>query len=385
MGEDFLKFSTPEIDQAAIDEVIECLRSGWLATGPRVAKFEKMMAEYLHAPRVLGLNSATAGLHLALKCCGIGEGDEVITTPMTFVASLNSIVHVGARPVLVDIDPVTRNMDMEQVEAAITPRTKAIMPVHFAGIPVDLDRLYQIAQKYELRVVEDCAHAIGSIYRDRVIGSFGDIQVFSFHPNKVMTTGEGGCLVTRDEQLAYEVSVQRFHGIDREAWNRYGKDGNQNYDVIRPGYKYNMMDLQAAIGIHQLGHLEEFIAKREQLVTRYNQILAGWEQLHLPELPEYNCRIAWYIYAPQLNLEETGVSRDEFIARMKSNNIGIGYHHHAAHLYSYYQQRYGYRVGQFPVAEQVSDTIFSLPLFSQMSAIEQDRVIEAMGKVFNRR
>lgn len=384
MDGDFLKFSTPEIGQDAIDEVVECLRSGWLATGPRVAKFEKMMAEYLHAPRVLGLNSATSGLHLALKCCGVGEGDEVITTPMTFVASLNSIVHVGAKPVLVDIDPVTRNLDLDQVEAAITPRTKAIMPVHFAGIPVDLDRLYEIAKKYELRVIEDCAHAIGTIYGDRILGSFGDIQVFSFHPNKVMTTGEGGCLVTRDEQLAYEVSVQRFHGIDREAWNRYGKDGNQGYDVIRPGYKYNMMDLQAAIGIHQLAHLEEFIAKREQLVTRYNQVLSGWEQLSLPERPEYSCRISWYIYAPQIKPEAAGMSRDEFINHMKEKNIGIGYHHHAAHLYSFYQQHFGYRAGQFPVAEQVSETIFSLPLFSQMSLVEQDRVIEAMASVFNR-
>ena len=384
MEPDFLKFSTPEIDQATIDEVVECLRSGWLATGPRVAKFEKMMAEYLHAPKVLGLNSATAGLHLALKGCGVGEGDEVITTPMTFVASLNSIVHVGAKPVLVDIDPVTRNLDMEQVEAAITPRTKAIMPVHFAGIPVDLDALYKIAAEYELRVIEDCAHAIGSIYHDKMLGSFGDIQVFSFHPNKVMTTGEGGCLVTRDEQLAYEISVQRFHGIDREAWNRYGKDGNQSYDVIRPGYKYNMMDLQAAIGIHQLLHLEEFIAKREQLVTRYNQMLAGWPQLRLPARPDYNCRIAWYIYAPQINPKAANMSRDEFIQRMKEANIGVGYHHHAAHLYSFYQQCYGYRKGQFPIAEEVSDTICSLPLFSKMSIMDQDRVIEAMDKIFNR-
>lgn len=383
MTNEFLKFSNPDINQAVIDEVTSCLKSGWLATGPRVKQFEENLQGYLQTPYALALNSATSGLHLALKCFGLGPQDEVITTPMTFVASLNTIIHAGAKPVLVDVDLKTRNLDISKIEAAITPYTKAILPVHFAGIPVDLDPLYQLAEKYNLRVLEDSAHAIGSYYKGKIIGSFGDTQVFSFHPNKVMTTGEGGCISTRDEQLVKKITVQRFHGIDREAWNRYGKDGNQNYDVIQPGYKYNMMDLQAAIGIHQLKELETFIAKRQKLVDRYNELLAGWPQLTLPQLPTYDCRISWYIYAPLINLEIANMDRDTFITKMKEYNIGIGCHHHAAHLYSYYKDTFGYKRGQFPNAETISDRIVSLPLFATMTLDEQDRVIAAMRKVFN--
>lgn len=384
MISEFLKFCTPEINQATINEVVACLKSGWLATGPRVKQFEEDLKQYLHTPFALALNSATSGLHLALKGFGLEPGDEVITSPMTFVASLNTIIHAGAKPVLVDVDLKTRNIDVNQIEAAITSRTKAIMPVHFAGIPVDLNRLYQIAQKHGLRVLEDSAHAMGSHYKGKIIGSFGDTQVFSFHPNKVMTTGEGGCITTRDEQLTKKIIVQRFHGIDREAWNRYGKEGNQNYDVIQPGYKYNMMDLQAAIGIHQLKELEIFITKRQTLVDRYNQILASWPELTLPQLPNYNCRVSWYIYAPLVNLEAANMSRDTFIERMKEQNIGLGYHHHAAHLYTYYKDTFGYQPGTFPNAETISERIVSLPLFSTMTTADQDRTILAMQKVLRK-
>lgn len=384
MTNEFLKFSSPELNQATIDEVVACLQSGWLATGPRVKQFEEDLKVYLQAPYVLALNSATSGLHLTLKCFGLEPEDEVITTPMTFVASLNTIVHAGAKPVLVDVDLNTRNIDVNQIEAAITPQTKAILPVHFAGVPVDLDPIYTLAKKYNLRVLEDSAHAMGSYYKGKIIGSFGDTQVFSFHPNKVMTSGEGGCISTRDEQLVKKITVQRFHGIDRDAWNRYGKEGSQDYDVVQPGYKYNMMDLQAAIGIHQLKQLENFITKRQKLVDRYNAILAGWPELTLPQLPDYNCRVSWYIYAPLVNLETIGMTRDTFIAAMKEHNIGIGYHHHAAHLYTYYKETYGYKRGQFPNAELISDRIMSLPLFTTMTDADQDRTIEAMRKVFKK-
>lgn len=384
MKNEFLKFCTPDINQATIDEVTACLKSGWLATGPRVKKFEDDLKQYLRAPFVMALNSATSALHLTLKCFGLKPQDEVITTPMTFIASLNTIVHTGAKPVLVDVDLTTRNIDVTKIEAAITSRTKAILPVHFAGIPVDLDPIYAIAKKHNLRVLEDCAHAIGSHYKGKILGSFGDTQVFSFHPNKVMTTGEGGCIATRDEQLTKDVAVQRFHGIDRDAWNRYGKEGNQHYDVIQPGYKYNMMDLQAAIGIHQLHELENFIARRQKLVDRYNEILADWPELTLPTLPQYDCRVSWYIYAPLINAEVAKMDRDTFIAKMKEHDIGTGYHHHAAHLYTYYQTAYGYKKGQFPHAETISDRIVSLPLFASMTIDDQDRTIDAMKKVFNK-
>lgn len=384
MANNFLKFCSPAINQAAIDEVVACIKSGWLATGPLVRKFEEDLKEYLKAPYVLALTSGTAALHLALKCFGLKAQDEVITTPMTFVASLNAIVHTGAKPVLVDVDLATRNIDVNKIKAAITPKTKAILLVHFAGIPVDLDPIYKIAQAYNLRILEDAAHAVGTCYKGKIIGSFGDTQAFSFHPNKVMTTGEGGCISTRDDKLAQEVKVQRFHGIDRESFNRYGKEGNQDYDVIQPGYKYNMGDIQAAIGIHQLQELESFIIRRQLLVDRYNEKLADWPELTLPQLPDYDCRVSWYIYAPLINADIAKMSRDTFMARMKEYDIGTGYHHHAAHLYSYYQQAYGYRRGQFPNAEAISDRIVSLPLFATMTIEEQDLVIAAMKKIFKK-
>jgi dTDP-4-amino-4,6-dideoxygalactose transaminase len=384
MTDNFLKFCSPEINQAAIDEAVACIKSGWLATGPRVKQFEKNLENYLGAPRVLALNSATSGLHLVLKCIGLQPGDEVITTPMTFVASLNTIIHAGAKPVLVDVDLATRNIDINKITEAITTKTKAILLVHFAGIPVKLDEIYDIAKKHGLRVVEDCAHAMGSHYKNQILGSFGDTQVFSFHPNKVMTTGEGGAVATRDQELAKQISVQRFHGIDREAWNRHGKDGSQDYDVIQPGYKYNMMDLQAAIGIHQLAALEGFITRRQKLVDRYNELLADWPEFTLPTLPDYDCRVSWYIYAPLINTEIAQMDRDTFITKMKEENIGIGFHHHAAHLYSYYRDTFGYQKEQFPNAEMISERIFSLPLFSAMTMEEQDRTITAMKKVFKK-
>jgi len=234
--QEFLPFSRPSISQAAIDEVVACLKSGWITTGPRVKQFEEDLKAYIGTPHVLALTSATAGLHLVLVALGLKPGDEVITTPMTFAATLNTIVLAGGKPVLVDVEPGTYNMDVTKIEKAVTKRTRAIMPVHFAGLPVDLDPLYEIAKKHNLRVVEDAAHAIGTEYNGIRIGGFGDIQVFSFHPNKNMTTGEGGCVAARDDRLISNVSLLRFHGMDREAWDRFGKKGNQHYEIIAPGY-----------------------------------------------------------------------------------------------------------------------------------------------------
>jgi dTDP-4-amino-4,6-dideoxygalactose transaminase len=384
MSENFLPFSKPIISQETIDEVISCLKSGWLATGPRVQKFEEDLRHYFQRKYAPVLTSATAGLFLTLKSMGIGEGDEVITTPMTFVASLNTIVHVGAKPVLVDVDVKTYNIDVNLIESAITPRTKAIMPVHFTGLPVDLDPIYKLAERYGLRVIEDAAQAMGSWYKGKLIGSFGDCQVFSFHPNKVMTSGEGGCITTNDDALAKKIGVMRFHGIDREAWNRYGKGGSQHYEVVDAGYKYNMLDLQAAIGIHQLRELPGFLVEREKLAKRYNELFAGRSELTLPGKPNYDHKHCWYIYAPLINPESAGLTRDEFMQRMQEHNVGTGYHYCAAHLFSFYQNKFGYKTGQFPNAETISDRIVSLPLFPTMTEAEQDRVVEAMFKIFKR-
>jgi len=382
--EEFLPFSRPTISREAIDEVVACLESGWITTGPRVKKFEEALKAYLGAPHVLAIANATAGLHLALAALDLQPGDEVITTPMTFAATLNVIVLAGAKPVLVDVEPHTYNLDVAKVAGAITPRTRAIMPVHFAGLPVDLDPLYVLAQQHGLRVIEDAAHAIGTEYKGRRIGAFGDTQVFSFHPNKNMTTGEGGCVSTHDAKLAERLALLRFHGMDREAWNRFGKSGNQHYEIILPGYKYNMMDLQAALGLHQLPALDGFIRRRTELAQRYQRLLAGWPQWSRPEAPAYAHLHAWHLYTPLLNPDAAGMDRDAFMAGMKARNIGTGLHYRAAHLYPYYREHYGFAPGDFPHAETISDRIVSLPLFPTMTDAEQDRTIAAMEDLFKK-
>lgn len=381
MNQKFLPFSRPLISQQAIDEMVACLKSGWLATGPRVQRFEEKLRNYFHTNHAVTMINATLGIYLSLQAMGIKEGDEVITTPMTFVASVNPIVNLGAKPIFVDVDLKTRNIDFDQVARAITPRTKAILPVHFAGIPVDIDACYQIAKKHNLRVLEDAAHAVGTFYRDKIIGSFGDTQIFSFHPNKVVTTGEGGCVTTNDEKLARHLEVARFHGIDRSVWNRYSKEGSQHYDIIHPGTKANMSDLQASLGLHQFDQLDKFIDHRQKLVDRYQKAFAKWSSLDLSEVPDYAGRISWYIYAPLIKEEVCGISRDQFMQKMKEQNIGTGYHHHAVHLYTFYQNNFGYQRGQFPNAEKISDQIVSLPLFSDLTFEEQDRVIETMARI----
>lgn len=381
---DFLPFSRPCISQNAIDEVVACLKSGWLATGPRVQKFEEDLRAYFHVPHAMAFTSATEALLIALRGMGIQAGDEVITTPMTFVASLNTIVLAGAKPVLVDVDINTYNIDVARIRDAITPRTKAIMPVHFHGLPVDLDPLYELANQHGLRVLEDAAQAVGTYYKGKIIGSFGDAQAFSFHPNKVMTTGEGGCLTMRDDKLANYAGIMRFHGIDRPAWNRFGKGGAKHFDVVAAGYKSNMPDIAAALGIHQLREVEGFIAQRTALAERYTKLLAGCPAVTLPltKKPAYDYRHCWYLYAPLINPEVAGIDRDEFMARMQEHNIGTGYHHQAAHLYSFYRDTFGYKQGQFPNAETISARIVSLPLFAAMTFADQDRVVAAMLKIF---
>ena len=383
-NEEFLPFSRPSISQAAIDEVVTCLKSGWITTGPRVKQFEEDLKSYLGAPHVLALTSATAGLHLVLVALDLKPGDEVITTPMTFAATLNTIVLAGGKPVLVDVEPGTYNMDVSKIEQAITKRTRAIMPVHFAGLPVDLDPLYAIAKKHNLRVIEDAAHAIGTEYKGRRIGSFGDVQVFSFHPNKNMTTGEGGCVATRDEKLASDVALLRFHGMDREAWNRFGKKGTQHYEIITPGYKYNMMDIQAALGLHQLKQLDGFIKRRTAIALRYQKTLADWPQWTLTSAPAYPHLHAWHLYTPLINPDVAKMDRDAFMQGMKERNIGTGLHYRAVHLYPYYREHFGFKRGDFPNAETISDRIVSLPLFPAMTDADQDRVIEAMADLFGR-
>jgi dTDP-4-amino-4,6-dideoxygalactose transaminase len=276
-------------------------------------------------------------------------------------------------------------MDMSKLAGAITKQTRAIMPVHFAGLPVDLDPLYQLADKHGLRVIEDAAHAIGTEYKGKRIGAFGDTQVFSFHPNKNMTTGEGGCVVTRDDKLAEKIALLRFHGMDREAWNRFGKSGSQHYEIVTPGLKYNMMDIQAALGLHQLPALDGFIKRRTELARRYQQLLAGWTQWTRPGTPAFAHRHAWHLYTPLINPAAAGMDRDGFMQGMKQRNIGTGLHYRAVHLYPYYREHYGFKPGDFPNAESIGDRIVSLPLFPGMRDADQDRAIAAMADLFGRK
>jgi dTDP-4-amino-4,6-dideoxygalactose transaminase len=372
-GEDFLPFARPSIGPDEIAEVGACLRSGWLASGPRVERFERALQAYLGAAPVVALSSATAGLHLALLALDLEPGDEVITTPLTFVATANTIVWAGGTPRFADIDPGTRNLDVQQVADAITPRTRAIVPVHFAGLPVDLAALRALAQRHGLRVIEDAAHAIGAEFDGERIGRGGDTQVFSFHPNKNMTTGEGGALATTDAALAERVRLLRFHGIDPRG------AGAAPYDVPVAGFKYNMMDLQAAIGLHQLARLEGFLARRRELVDGYRERLADELAWTLPADPGYAHRHAWHLFT--LCLRPDRMPRAAFVEQMKQHGIGVGVHYAPVHLFAYYRERYGLQQGAFPAAEAVGASIVSLPLFPDMQERDLDRVEAALRKV----
>ena len=376
-----IPFSRPTISRAAIQEVTDCLKSGWLATGQRSEKFEEMLREYFHTSHALCCISATMGLWMALEALDLQPGDEVITTPMTFVATLNTIVLAGGKPVLVDVERGTYNIDPKKIAHAITRKTRAILPVHFAGCPCDLDAIYALAKKHRLRVIEDCAHAIGAVYKGRRLGSFGDVKVFSFHPNKNMTTGEGGCVVTRDAKLAKRIEILRFHGIDRAGWIRHGKiPGLGHYDVVEPGLKANFMDLQAALGIHQLPALEGFNKTRRELAGRYFQKLRGVPGLTLPTPPRYAHTHAWHLFAPVVE-REARVTRDTLMAELKKRHINTGLHYIACHLHSYYQKTFGWKRGDFPEAERISDGILSLPLFPLLTRRDQDRVVRAVREI----
>ena len=381
MRDTFLPFARPAIGEEEIAELVDTLRSGWITTGPKVERFTDAFRDYVGGRFAVPVSSATAGLHVALLAFGVGPGDEVVTTPMTFVATLNTIVHCGARPVLVDVDAATLNLRVEEIESKLTPRTRAILPVHFVGQPADLDAILELAAARGLAVLEDAAHAVGAEYKGRRIGSFPTTSVFSFHPNKNMTTGEGGMIVTEDESVFEKASLLKFHGMDREAWKRFAKSGSPRYDVAVPGFKYNMMDIQAALGIHQLKRLEGFLRERERLARRYDEKLAGRAGLLLPQRVAYPVRHAWHLYTPLLDLERVTIDRDRFLEELKRRNIGTGVHYTAAHEFSYYASEFGWRPEDFPEAHFVSERIFSLPLFPGLTEADQDDVIAEVTEV----
>jgi dTDP-4-amino-4,6-dideoxygalactose transaminase len=368
--ERFLPFTRPTIDEETIASVAEVLRSGWLASGPKVAAFEAALADYFGGRPVRSLTSATAGLEMALLACGVGAGDEVITPAISFVATANVIVRVGARPVFVDVGLDSRNLDLTQVEEAITPRTRAIMPVHFGGLPVDMERLYAIAGRHRLRVIEDAAHAIGSSWRGKRIGSFGDLVVFSFHPNKNITTIEGGAISGG--------SAAELRSIELNRWHGQVKSGPDSFDTLIAGGKANLSDVAAAVGLGQLKHLEEFNARRRVLVARYFELWGADAPVRLPERGDVGH--SWHVFTPLLPLEQLSITRLGFIEAMKERGIGVGVHYPAIHTFSTYRAL-GYREGQFPNAERVGRETVTLPLFAGMELADVERVVKAANEI----
>jgi dTDP-4-amino-4,6-dideoxygalactose transaminase len=381
MRDTFLPFSTPSIDEAEINEVVDSLRSGWITTGPKVKRFEEQFKAYVGAPFAIPHSSATAGLHLTLLALRVEQGDEIITTPMTFASTVSMIILCGGTPVLADIEPATLNIDVNRVREKITPRTRAIIPVHFAGQACDMDPLFALAKENNLTIIEDAAHAAGTEYKGKKIGSLDSISIFSFHPNKNITTGEGGMVCTADEALAEEVSLLKFHGMSREAWKRFAASGTPNYDILLPGFKYNMMDIQAAIGIHQLPRLDGFIDKRRDIAEYYNRELAGIRELALPGYAPYQQRHAWHLYTPLVRIEHLTINRDRFMEELKKHNIGSGLHYKAIHHHAWYREHLPQPEGSLPNADYASERILSLPLFPKMTMDDARDVVVAVKEV----
>ncbi|MCL6520083.1 MAG: DegT/DnrJ/EryC1/StrS family aminotransferase [Armatimonadetes bacterium] len=378
---DYLIFGSPRIEEDEIEEVVASLKSGWLGTGPKVAKFQSDFRDYIGCKHAIALNSCTAGLHLSLLVSGVGPGDEVITTPMTFAATANSIIHVGAKPVFVDIELPSMNINPALIESAITERTKAIIPVHFAGRPCDMDKIMKIAKKHGLIVIEDAAHAIEAWYHGQKIGNIGDLTCFSFYVTKNIVTGEGGMVTTNNDEWADAIRIYSLHGLSKDAWKRYSDDGFKHYQVVAPGYKYNMMDIQAAIGFHQLRKIAEYHRRRKEIWETYNREFSSLP-MDLPPPEERDTVHARHLYTPLLRIDEIDISRDEFQQRLHKMNIGTGIHFVSLHLHPYYAETFGYRPEDFPNALEVSRRTISFPLSAKLTEEDVNTVILAVRRAF---
>ncbi len=379
MRKEFLVYGQPRIEEDEIQEVVDTLRSGWIGTGPKVSKFQEDFSAYTGAKYAMALNSCTAALHLSLVVLGLQPGDEVITTPMTFCASANAIIHAGAIPVFADIDRETFNIDPAAIEAKITDKTRAILPVHFAGRPCDMDKIMDIAKKHNLYVVEDCAHAIETRYQGKQAGTFGDIGCFSFYVTKNLVTGEGGMVITNNEEYANKVKVYGLHGMSKDAWKRFSDEGFKHYEVVFHGFKYNMTDMQASLGIKQLPKVENYLLRREKIWRKYDEAFADLP-LILPLPEQENTRHARHLYTVLID-DKANKSRDEVLNALQKENIGTGVHYIALNLHPYYQDRFGYRRGDFPNAEFVSDRTLSLPLSAKLTDEDVEDVVAAVRNV----
>jgi dTDP-4-amino-4,6-dideoxygalactose transaminase len=380
----FLTFGAPEILQDEIDEVVASLKSGWIGTGPKVARFEEDFRAYKGAPNATAVYSCTAALHLSMLASGVGEGDEVITTPMTFCASVNSIIHTGATPVLADIDPRSMNIDPAQVAEKITPRTRAILPVHFAGRACDMDAIMALARKHGLMVIEDCAHAIETEYHGQKAGRFGDFGCFSFYATKNVVTGEGGIVLAKDDALAARIKILALHGMSKDAWKRFSDAGWVHYQVVEAGFKYNMMDIQAALGIHQLKRVEKNWLRRREIWNRYNEAFRDLP-VEIPADPEPATRHSYHLYTLMVDEARCGITRDRFLDAIQKQNIGVGVHYLSIPEHPHYQQTFGWRPEAYPNAARIGRRTVSLPIGPKLTDADVDDVIEAVRRVLKAR
>jgi len=381
--DEFLPLTRPWIGTEEKQEVLNTLNGVWLSRGPKVSQFERDFENYTGAHHAIAVCSCTAALHVALVAAGVKEGDEVITSPITFPATTNAVLYERATPVLVDVDRRTLNMDPALIEQRITPRTKAIVPVHMAGQPCDMDRVLEIARRYQLVVIEDAAHAIGAKYKGKHVGTLGDAGCFSFYASKNLVTGDGGMIIASDEKFAEFARVISLHGMSTSAWKRYSKEGSANWELVYPGFKYNMTDIEASLGIHQLRKIELITSLREKWSNLYDELLADIPEVRLP-YREPARRHACHLYIITLDLERLTVTRDQFMQILKAENIGCGIHFVSVHLQPYYQKRFGYTPADYPNAAWLSDRILSLPLFPQMTEADVSAVSQAVRKVIAR-
>jgi len=376
---DFLPFSPPNITEEEIDAVVDTLRSGWITTGAKTNQFEQTFAEYIGAPAALALSSCTAGLHVALRILDLQPSDEVITTTLTFCSSVHVIEHVGARPILVDVEADALTIDPQRIAEAITPNTKAILPVHYSGHPANMGAIMELARKHHLRVIEDAAHSLPASDHGQKVGTIGDMTAFSFYATKNLTTGEGGML-TGSQEYIDRARLFSLHGMNRDAWKRYTAAGSWYYEVVEAGFKYNMTDIQAALGLVQLRRLEAMQARRYQVVQMYNAAFADLPQLQMPIALD-GVGHAWHLYVLRLNLDTLTIDRAQFIDELKQRNIGTSVHFIPVHLHPYYRSKYGYQPDDFPVAYGAYQRMLSLPLHSSLSDADVDSVIEAVRDV----
>ena len=380
MSSEFIPFHKPAIGEDEIQSVVETLRSGWLTTGSNVKRFEEDFARYVGCKHAVAVNSGTAALHLALDAVGIKEGDEIIVPTMTFAATAEVVLYFKAKPVLVDCHIDTFNLDPTQIEDAITPKTKAIIPVHMAGQPCDMDEILSIAKKHDLRVIEDAAHALPAGYHGYTIGTIGDITCFSFYATKTITTGEGGMATTDNSEWAQRMRMMSLHGISHDAWKRYTKEGSWYYEVLSPGFKYNLTDIAAAIGIEQLKKCNEFWQARQRIARIYEKAFAELEEVQVPVCRK-DLQHAWHLFVIQLNLERLRINRNQFVDALRESEIGTSVHFIPLHMHPYYRDKFGYKPGDFPNASRVFERIVSLPIYPKMTEAEVERVVEAVRSI----